>query len=286
MREDMGKVITERPRNNSRDRSRQKGIRKRDSKLPLEDHPKRAPLREKGGKNKQFTDVLGPLRGFVFRQIGRPFSKVFAEISKVLRPTGLSGSHAQDHLWDMLVTKVVIRDGKPYHSDARGGYRKDSEGYRPIEYEGSFSDVAYVDPRDGIVKRAPKGLTFNQRFKQQVEIKPKGIWLNENDNKYYRKLFDCWFEITVKPLIDSPQNNKYYLNYDNSDVVLDYLAKKENVKYTIFPIIRSNWELTNFHGKPVRAIAKRQLSSNEIKNLGLNKMDVTKQEPLVIGGKK
>ncbi len=269
MREDMDKVITERARIGPRLKQR-KGSKRKDSKIPLEEKPKRAPLRRPNDKTKEFSDVLGPLRGYVFKQIGRPFAKVKSEISKVLKATGISGSHAQGHLWDMLVTKVVIVDGVPCHSDIT--YRRwiQEKTYLPIEYGGFHQNVAYVDPRDGIIKRAPLEPKRKKWWKDKKNEVPV-VWID--DFHYYRKIFDCWFWVELKPL-PSPnldQNHGFYVNANLiHDVIMDLEGKQGKNKNSFHLVYHDRLAYWNFHGKEMYAVAKRQLSSREIKKLNLN----------------
>lgn len=269
MRPDMNKVITERARVGARLKQR-KGSKRKDSKIPLEEKPKRAPLCYKNDKTKEFSDVLGPLRGYVFKQIGRPFSKVKSEISKVLRATGVSGSHAQDHLWQMLVTKVIIIDGRPCHSDIKYRPWNKEETYLPIEYGGYHRDVAYVDPRDGIIKRAPLESKRKKSWKEQKQDELPIIWIDELH--YYRKIFDCWFWVELKPLPPpNPEQNHSFVNANLVyDVIMNLKGKQGKNKNSHFPIYYDRYAYRNFHGKEVYAVSKRQLSSREIKKLNLN----------------
>ena len=86
MREDMAKVIVERPRIGSRNSSDDpKGYgRKRYGKhKDLEDMPSKESMsrgRKYGYDCKQLNEHLRPLYRFLDKQIGRPWDKVFSEI--------------------------------------------------------------------------------------------------------------------------------------------------------------------------------------------------------------
>ena len=82
MRRDMHKVVVERERYNSSARSAKTRLRisnydpERDDDLPS--RVSNARLYAPRGRDKGFTDVLGPLQRFLEKQVGRPWTKVTA----------------------------------------------------------------------------------------------------------------------------------------------------------------------------------------------------------------
>ena len=80
MRSDMAKVVTERPRRGHGNPSKKWGRRLGKNEHDAEDHgPTRAPIarRHQDGWNaKEFSDLLGPLRRYLRKQVGRPWNKV------------------------------------------------------------------------------------------------------------------------------------------------------------------------------------------------------------------
>jgi hypothetical protein len=87
---------------------------------------------------KSLNENLAPLRRYLARQVGRPWSKVYSEISENLRVTNAVQQHVRDHLKDFVAIKVACdKTGEPI----------DNSGWlRSYDF--------YVDPRDGILKRA------------------------------------------------------------------------------------------------------------------------------------
>ena len=129
MRPDMAKVIVERPR-------RVEGVSRRGRVLGFDDLPKqegmRAPhVRNWGGK--VLNENLAPLRRYLERQVGRPWNKVYAEISAHLRPSSAVQQHVRDHLHDFvavtprrLANQLRQRPGsdlwhQPFYVDRRSG---------------------------------------------------------------------------------------------------------------------------------------------------------------------
>lgn len=96
MRPDMARVIVERPRipdpNPRRGRT-----------VPLDDLPKQQGMRRPYAPNgKVLNENLKPLRRYLEKQVGRPWDKVYAEISAHLRPTSAVQQHVRDHLHDFV----------------------------------------------------------------------------------------------------------------------------------------------------------------------------------------
>jgi hypothetical protein len=109
----MKKVVVERPRGQSYVPNRKFGAR-----LPyLPDHdydeqPKRvgisASYRDYGYSAKWFTDVLGPLRRFLEKNVGRPWNDVYSEMCTSLDKRKATGKHIFDHAMDMVETNCFL----------------------------------------------------------------------------------------------------------------------------------------------------------------------------------
>ena len=116
MREDMARVIVERPRRPAwGDR---KGRRQDPEDLPAHEGMRRGcALR---GERKELNENLAPLRRYLATQVGRPWDKVYAEIAARLRVTSTVQQHVRDHLRDYVaVTPRRNVDGRL--STLRGG---------------------------------------------------------------------------------------------------------------------------------------------------------------------
>ena len=149
MRRDMSKVVTEAPRYGHRNRSQKTALKvhhwDRDRYYDGEDGldgPKRlpsSPQRQHGWDAKEFSDVLGPLKKFLRRQVGRHWDKVHSELCQHLDKRSLTGQHIWTHVW-MEVEKDVQfgPDGKVY--------RKASFLGRQIEVKG-----LYIHPKTGVL---------------------------------------------------------------------------------------------------------------------------------------
>jgi hypothetical protein len=101
MREDMARVIVERPRI--------KPFNTRKGRVqPLEDLPQHEGMRRTQamrGDRKQLNENLNPFRRYLESQVGRPWSKVYSEISAHLRVDSAVQQHVRDHLRDFVAVK-------------------------------------------------------------------------------------------------------------------------------------------------------------------------------------
>jgi hypothetical protein len=102
-------------------RARSGGGRLRKNEYDAEDHgPKRAPIARRhqyGWNAKEFSDVLGPLRRYLRKQVGRPWDKVWSEITRNLDNRSLNGLHIFDHIRREVEHHACLNpDGSLYHN--------------------------------------------------------------------------------------------------------------------------------------------------------------------------
>ena len=142
MRKDMAKVIVERPRRGSRLKGNQKGRRVRD----LDDLPSRQSMHRVRRKffMKELNENLSPLKRFLNKQVGRPWDKVYSEISQYLRPTSAVQQHVRDHVRDFVNIRAVWIDGRIY-----------CEPHFGIQYPLRKGEL-YVHPHNGLLCRVTK----------------------------------------------------------------------------------------------------------------------------------
>jgi hypothetical protein len=166
MRDDMRKVVTERERHGHDNPSKKWGRRLGVQEYDHDDHgPARAPMARRhqyGWKSKEFSDRLGPLRRYLRKQVGRPWDKVWSEITRTLDNRSLSGQHIFDHIRWEVEQNVQVRDGRLY----RG------RGFDlPV-------DGLYVDPATRLLRHAPRasaGLRWPTFSKALTKLRKFGI---------------------------------------------------------------------------------------------------------------
>jgi hypothetical protein len=236
----MGKVITERPRGGWRYKSA-KGERKALQK-GFEDSPKREKIRQKWNWGcKHFTDVIGPLEGFILANVGRPWDKVYSEVRAVLKPTGMSAIHAIGHLFDCvaLAKDIYISEKHGPCFKANSFWRRDRDGEIPI-YQ-----IAYVDPNDGILK---KNKWKDRHLSRPPRQKKPRLFIKVDDTHVYKKVDDIWYVVTLA-------------NYQDVRGLYDVVLKCHPREYR---------KRHDEYGGDFYAVAKRQLNSREIKANKLN----------------
>jgi hypothetical protein len=185
MREDMSRVIVERPR--IIDSIGRKGRSRSFDDLPKQEGMRRS-QRERGGY-KTLNENLSPLRRFLERQVGRPWDKVYSEISERLHVDSTVQQHVRDHLRDF----VAVRP--------RRGIRR---WYWPSDQSSTslWHQPLYVDPRDGILKRTDRLPESKARRRQEAErSRQKTRERIELSPRHELRLIDgIWYETTLAPL--------------------------------------------------------------------------------------
>jgi len=156
MRKDMAKVVVERPRHGQSNRARRGRTQRARGGNESEGHEllvKRESIEAMHrDARKSFSDLLGPLRKFLGRRVGRRWDDVHSEMCAVLRGRSTTLQHILDHVkW--FVAKDILFDerGKPI-----GAF-----GY-PFRYNGLRPGQLYVDQK-GFLRRLP----FKARQRQQ-----------------------------------------------------------------------------------------------------------------------
>src|SRR5262245_48169807 len=153
MRADMGKVLVERPRLGRWRRASRpgKGYLKRVKKcLDSGESPPACEgiKRRYGHATKSFNEHLGPLRRFLDSNIGRPWDKVYSEISKHVDRGNVVQKPILTHLFDYVVTRTILIDGEPCRGKAGGG--RYGSPLRTSERR----DQWYVCPKSGLLRKS------------------------------------------------------------------------------------------------------------------------------------
>ena len=146
MREDMAKVVTERPRRGHGNPSKKTTgprIRAYDPDGDY-DEPTHLPIargRQYGYDCKEFSDLLGPLKRYLRSCIGRPWNKIHSELSQKLDRRSLSGSHIWDHLrWEIETDCYIGADRLAYPT-------RRTYGLSEVPVHG-----LYVHPKTGLIR--------------------------------------------------------------------------------------------------------------------------------------
>lgn len=144
MRDDMFKVIVERPRIGHRDGTFARNRLSVDVELPTKIGVRR--LKKITRTNtKWLNENLKPLQRYLGRQVGRPWDRIYSEICAGLDVNHTVKQHVRDHLEDFVAIRVrIARDGRWM---AATDWNTQMEPWR---------QCFYVDPHDGLLKESAR----------------------------------------------------------------------------------------------------------------------------------
>jgi len=195
MREDMFKVVVERPRWASRFGESPK-LRHTDRAVKRIGHKRQ--VAEVAKFRKSLNENLAPLRRYLHKQTGRRWNDVFSEICQHLDTGSTVKMHIREHLEDFVVVNVhVDEDG------AWIGQRKWSGAVR-LDDRWGWPDL-YVDPADGRVKetealRRKLGIVRKSYVRAVLSDYPSGPhddFLREAKDRALLKRGGIWFAIDL-----------------------------------------------------------------------------------------
>jgi hypothetical protein len=190
MRPDMDKVIVERPRFGSRLASRRKGKARQDQRLGYDGLPGREGIKRRGGSQKQFNEHLGPLKRYLFQQVGRPWNLVFSEICQRINRNSVVQDHVRDHVNQLVAREVLLIDGVPCEKGGR------THG-QPLSAR-RWRDQFYVCPRTGLLRRCPEEPSRKKR-RHKEQAKPAPV-IKVGKQQQCRQIEGHWCLVEVRPL--------------------------------------------------------------------------------------
>lgn len=272
MRDDMARVIVERPRIpafNSR-----KGRRRALEDLPTHEGLRRA--QSLRGDRKQLNENLAPLRRYLERQVGRPWDKVYAEIAQRLRVDNTVQQHVRDHLRDF----VAITPRRQIHD------------WRASIHSGLWWQLLYVNPVTGLLCRTdllPEVKARRRTIRHRTPAPIERIQLAKD--RELRLIGGLWYEVKLAPLPEPVyrsvnETRKLQLKpYDRKSPIVEIEMK---VRRLITPAVQdaasramiaagpetddeASWRSYR-REQPDRcyAIAKRVISRRELRHHGLS----------------
>jgi hypothetical protein len=152
-------------------------------KRDLEHAPLHEPLSPRRGRSKGFSDLIGPLRKYLRRQVGRPWDKVYSEICQHIRSTNTVQRHLLEHLWWEIQVNVIEVDGHlhvlPSHRWLRATLRQNQ---------------LYVCPRTRLVK------VYEVCRKKCCYKSPDGWWASDLRLVRYNDKKGHWQVIDFRPI--------------------------------------------------------------------------------------
>jgi hypothetical protein len=237
----MSKVVTEKPRRGSHNTGLKTGRRLSKDEYDADDHgalrhPVSAHSQHRSNA-KEFSDLLGPLRRYLRKQVGRPWNAVYSEMSQILNHRTLSGQHIWRHVFHEVELHPRSVDGKFYHP--------------PRKYVGETIRVTglYVHPTTGLLCWAPKrsreslAALYPTRHTPPVTIKiddtqtlviREGIWYRETYAKVRVRIapFDIIDPMSPKTY-PRPRIPAYHYGEELQRVAVKQLNHKELRHYKL-----------------------------------------------------
>ena len=242
MRDDMHRVLVTRARLGGK--VRRKGRASRVEKMPAFVGMKRSHALAKGDL-KTLNEYLQPLRRYLHAQVGRPWDKVWSEISAGLRASSPVQQHVRDHVFDFVAKDVSLR-GREVWVHEYGRERPLRESMREL----------WIDPRTGILRSNRRRVTLRQARRARREQAERELCTRmvpgKGDVQYHHLRDGAWWEVTLahEPNPPSPDATP------PTDVVLA-------AGLAALP-------MNELYGKGgVYAVHKRQLSRREVGRLRL-----------------
>jgi hypothetical protein len=129
-------------------------------------HARRRNAKGGNGGRKSFNENLNPLKNFLRVNAGRPWDKIYSEITQTFDKRKVVNNHILEHLFQYVELEVYIIDGKPHTLNKWRGHNH-AEPYSLIETNPRYPTY-YVDPRDGLMKVPKMGRTRKQRDRDQL----------------------------------------------------------------------------------------------------------------------
>ena len=238
MRSDMKKVVVERPRWGSRQSNRKFSARLK--YIPghdYEEQPKKAygfesHVVDRGRKyfEKEFTDVLGPLRRFLRKNVGRPWNGVYSELCRGLDRRKVTGLHIFQHVEDFVETNCRLVDRQPYSLRYFGGY--------PVRW-------FYVHPQTGLLCEVSRGGGARKR-KRAAALAEEVTFLHLGDEEGYRKHQGIWYRVKLRRI--------------------DVRSWSPKDAVQVYDIFRKR-EVALYNGEHRIALEKKQCSHGELKQI-------------------
>ena len=195
MRDDMYKVIVERPRRGSRHTNASDGRIFRNS----EDVPAKLGIKQGHIYRKSLNENLAPLRRFLENQVGRPWDKVYAELAK-----GIDRRNTvQEHIYAHIESYVAIHTHWVNTSEQRpsNGTCVRVFGERWLRASNRLSDsnaLMYVHPLTGILLRNRYRLSYGERLRQRRVANTahdQMNWIAISADLEYHRIDGVWYAI-------------------------------------------------------------------------------------------
>ncbi|NIA57632.1 hypothetical protein HAV22_28805 [Massilia sp. TW-1] len=248
MREDMFKVIVERPRLvNSNGYSRDGRKFRNDENAPGRLGMKRGYTQ----RPKWLNENLAPLKRYLEQQVDRPWDKVYSEIRATIDARSTVKQHILQHIGDFVATDT-------HWVETPSGGRvvvRNQNWWNRKEVALEEADVElFVHPKTGILLRNRRFVSWDRRNRQMRETKQAQDHLDCRDidvHRQLRRIDGIWYEVTLG-LLPAPR-----------------VQGKDIVCGAFWDVVRKEWVQRQHGVAETYAVSKRQLGAKELKKYAL-----------------
>lgn len=266
MREDMCKIIVERPRLIRGDwlrGGREDGFRQF---LNSEDRPNKIGIRAGHVNRKWLNENLAPLRRFLISSVGRPWDKVRSEVLTNIDQCSTVQQHIMEHVDDYVITDVMVTPRGELQPGKRGvvfRYRPPYSRTGALELVEESRSPLFVDPRTGILRE-----THAQTHRKQTARTASAERASEqaqtlrviDATHQLRRFNEVWYEVTIAPIPGAPLRE-----WQKQRMKPDEKQKLSKVWCVLEKRLLSRFDADNY------VTSKRQLNSREVTTHQLNK---------------
>jgi hypothetical protein len=236
----MSKVIVERPRLGGGQRWKKKRGRSARAEAGEESPGHEGMKSRLVADRRSLNENLALLRRWLLAAVGRPWDKVFADISGGLDVRSALHKHLRDHLRDYVALDVV--------AGADGGlWAPQRNGWRLVPLSRS-TFLVWVDPRTGLLRRVDRtpGRVPRSAPVTRIDLDPLA---------QLHCLDGIWYHVTLAPIPGDVAAGAH------RDVVL---------RRDLATLVTQGRLLADTFGRPgVFATGRRQLSRDELRQRGL-----------------
>lgn len=213
MRDDMDKVIVERPRTGWRvqgDGRIWRNSKEAGSHLGM----------KRGYKHRKWlNENLAPLKRWLHKQVHRPWDKVYAELCSGIDRRSTVQAHIFEHIDQFVEREAVMRDGEVWVNSRR--WRQ--AHHVPLR-EAAHVEL-FVHPVTGIVlpnrrlreaRQAQEEAYRVARASSRADKKSHTVFHVIDEFTQWHRINGCWFEVTIAPL---PELRRTMLDVTYYDVL-------------------------------------------------------------------
>jgi hypothetical protein len=263
MRDDMSKVIVERPRKGSRSADSRRGRIHRAS----EDVSSKIGIKHGIEPSKYLNENLSPLKRFIASQVNRPWDKVYSEICANIDRRNTVQEHIFTHIENFVALHGRLVDGEVYIKPWTW-----SAEWVPLD---ESNTELYVHPRTGILlkNRHREGRIRRGREKrdaQAAQVAQRRRVLGEEEQLLL--IDDIWYLVKLAPLPAGV--SREVVDRGKRKTIVEYerrwdMVRKRKVSADEGPGEDSNGPSYLYGRRGVYALSKQQLGERELKKYGL-----------------